>query len=367
MIYRTIDEFERIVIEEIPLIDVRAPVEFEKGAFMNTINLPILNDEERRLVGICYKEKGNEDAVKLGHKLVSGEVKKARIDAWTSFISKNPNTMIYCFRGGQRSAISQEWIYDATQKMVPRLEGGYKAFRNYLINSLEPSDQNIFPIPVVFGGCTGSGKTKILIELDNSLDLEDIANHRGSSFGRYITPQPTQINFENNLAYALIRHKHKGFRHIVLEDEGKNVGRCYLPKPLYEHFKSGDTVIIELPIEQRIQNTLDEYVIQSQADYLRSFGEEKGFDEWFDYISGSLKRIKKRLGGEKHKTITDLFQTACKQQRLSGSYSPHEAWIELLLKEYYDPMYNHQLQNSTRKVLFKGNDREVLEYLKTLD
>lgn len=365
MIDKTSNEFERIVIEEISLIDVRAPIEFEKGTFKNSVNMPIMNDEERRLVGICYKEKGNEEAVKLGHKLVSGEVKQARIEAWISFITKNPNTMIYCFRGGQRSAISQEWLYEATGKVVPRLEGGYKAFRNYLINALEPSEQNT--IPVVFGGCTGSGKTKILRQLENSLDLEGLANHRGSSFGRYIAPQPNQIDFENNLAYALIRHKHKGFRHIILEDEGTNVGRCYLPKPLHVFFSSGDAVIIELPIEQRIKNTLDEYVIQSQADYASAFGEEKGFDEWVGYISSSLDRIKKRLGGDRYKLIIDSFQRAYKEQRETSSYYPHEAWVEQLLKDYYDPMYCHQLQNSTRKVLFRGNDKDVLEYLKTLD
>ena len=365
MIDKTSNEFERIVIDEIPLIDVRAPVEFEKGAFVNSVNLPIMNDEERRLVGICYKEKGNQEAVKLGHKLVSGEVKQARVEAWVSFVSNNPNTMLYCFRGGQRSAISQEWLYEVTGKVIPRLEGGYKAFRNYLINALEPSEQNT--IPVIFGGYTGSGKTKILKQLENSLDLEGLANHRGSSFGRYITQQPTQIDFENNLAYALIRHKHKGFRYIILEDEGKNVGRCYLPKPLHAFFNSGDAVIIDLTIEQRIKNTLDEYVIQSQSDYIKTFGEEKGFDEWFIYISSSLDRIKKRLGGDRHKLITDSFQLAYKEQRVSGSYYPHEIWIEQLLKEYYDPMYHHQLQNSTRKILFKGNDREVIEFLKNLD
>ncbi|WP_010251138.1 tRNA 2-selenouridine(34) synthase MnmH [Acetivibrio cellulolyticus] len=365
MIDKTSSDFERIVIEGIPLIDVRAPIEYEKGAFINSVNLPIMDDEERRLVGICYKEKGNEEAVKLGHKLVSGEVKQARIDAWSSFVEKNPDCMLYCFRGGQRSAISQEWLYERTGKVITRLEGGYKAFRNYLINSLEPSEQNA--IPVLLGGYTGSSKTKLLKMLENSVDLEGLANHRGSTFGRYITPQPTQIDFENNLAYVMIHHKHKSYKHIILEDEGSNVGRCYIPKPLHGFFSSGDYVLIDLPVEERVQNTVNEYVVQSQADYVKTFGEEQGLKEWFGYISSSIERIKKRLGGDRYKLIMDSFEQAFKEQMTSGSYHHHEGWIELLLKEYYDPMYYHQIQNSTRKILFRGNYEDTWEYLKTLN
>ena len=110
MTFKTTSDFKNIVLEDIPLIDVRAPIEFKKGAFINSINLPIMNDEERHLVGICYKEKGNLEAVKLGHELVSGNIKDERIKSWESFINKNPKSMIYCFRGGSRSSISQEWI-----------------------------------------------------------------------------------------------------------------------------------------------------------------------------------------------------------------------------------------------------------------
>ncbi len=365
MINKTSSDFKRIVIEEIPLIDVRAPVEYENGAFKNSVNLPIMNDEERRLVGICYKEKGNGEAVILGHKLVSGDVKQSRVDSWSSFIEKNPDCMLYCFRGGQRSAISQEWIYEATGKEITRLEGGYKAFRNYLINELEPSRQKA--IPVLLGGYTGSGKTKLLKKLENCIDLEGLANHRGSTFGRYITPQPTQIDFENNLAYDMIHHKNKSYKYVILEDEGAHVGRCYVPKPLYQFFSSGDYVLVDLPIEKRVQNTLDEYVIQAQISYVKMFGEEQGFKEWSDYIGSSIARIKKRLGGDRCKLILDAFELAFKEQMNSGKHSSHEGWIELLLKEYYDPMYHHQLQNSNRKILFRGNDNEVLEYMKSLN
>lgn len=363
MIGRTSSEFEKIVVEEIPLIDVRAPIEFDKGAFLNAVNLPLMNDEERRLVGICYKEKGNKEAIALGHQLVSGKTKQERVDAWVSFIKEHPDSMIYCFRGGLRSTISQQWIHEASGKEIVRLDGGYKAFRNYLIDALDPSRQN--SAPILLGGYTGSGKTILLKKLENAIDLEGIARHRGSSFGRYVTPQPTQIGFENDLAYALIQHRHKAYRHMVIEDEGYHVGKCYIPRPLAEYFKSGGLVLIEVPFEERVHITMNEYVIESQADYIKEFGEKQGIIEWYNYISSSISRLKKRLGGDRHKSIMDLFELAHKEQMVTGSYSHHESWIGMLLKEYYDPMYRYQIQKNNSEVLFKGNTEEVLEYLET--
>jgi tRNA 2-selenouridine synthase len=100
------DDFKSIVLNRTPLIDVRAPVEFANGAFPDAVNLPLMNDEERHLIGIRYKEEGNAAAVKLGHELVSGEIKEARIRAWSDLMASKPDAMLYCFRGGQRSKIS---------------------------------------------------------------------------------------------------------------------------------------------------------------------------------------------------------------------------------------------------------------------
>jgi len=360
----TSNDFERIVIQEIPLVYVRAPIEFKKGAFLNAVNLPLMNDDERHLVGIHYKEEGNEEAVKLGYQLVSGEKRQARVDAWSSHLNKYPNSMIYCFRGGMRSSISQEWIFEATGREVTRLEGGYKAFRNYLISKLSHSEQN--STPILLGGNTGSGKTLLLKKLENSIDLEGIANHRGSSFGRHVTPQPTQINFENNLAYALIQHKHKGYRYMILEDESPNIGRCFIPKPLFEYFTGGLFVLINLPVEERVEITMNEYVIQSQTNYLELFGEEQWLLRWSNYISYIINRLKKRLGGDLYKSVMDSFTLAYKEQVLSGSNSMHKNWIETLLKEYYDPMYEYQIQKNPKKILFRGNAEEVLGHFKTL-
>ncbi len=97
---RVTNDFKSIVLNDTKLIDVRAPIEYEKGAILNSINLPILSNEERHIIGICYKEKGNEEATKLGFKLVSGSVKEERVNSWVKYFRENPNTIIHCFRGG---------------------------------------------------------------------------------------------------------------------------------------------------------------------------------------------------------------------------------------------------------------------------
>jgi tRNA 2-selenouridine synthase len=350
----TTNDFHQIVLDDTPLIDVRAPVEFKNGAFPNAANLPLMNDEERRLVGICYKEKGNAEAVKLGHELVSGKIKQERVDAWAEQIKKRPDTLLYCFRGGQRSQISQQWIADETGIKIPRLEGGYKAFRNYLIDQLDPVNQK--SIPVILGGRTGTGKTILLQQLDNAIDLEKLANHRGSSFGRFTSPQPSPINFENNLAWALIKQTTKNYRHVVLEDEGRNVGDCHLPKPLVEHYQTGGLVILERTLEERVQITFDEYVTMSQAAYIELYGAESGILRWENHMVGCIDRIRKRLGGLRHQNTKELLQAG-----------KHREWIEQLLRDYYDPMYDYQIQNKKESIVFKGNESEVLDYLKALD
>ena len=356
----TTNDFRQIVLDEVPLIDVRAPIEFEKGAFPTAINLPLMNDEERKKVGIRYKENGNEAAVKLGHQLVSGEVKVARIVAWVEQLEQHPNSLLYCFRGGQRSQISQQWITDEMGQDIPRLEGGYKAFRNYLLDHLAP--ENIQSIPVILGGRTGTGKTILLQTLDNRIDLEAIANHRGSSFGRFTTPQPTPIDFENRLAWDLIHHDAAGYQSMILEDEGRNIGDRYLPEPLVDHFKKAEVVLLERSMEERVQITFDEYVTVAQGDYRTLHGEETGVDEWFSYMDQCITRIKKRLGGLRYQQIRDLLRMAHE----SGDPEQHKAWIEPLLRDYYDPMYDYQLQNKSDRIVFRGNETAVNDYLRAL-
>ncbi len=351
------------MINETPLMDVRAPIEFQKGAFPTSCNTPIMNDEERRLVGIKYKNAGNEKATALGFQLVSGEIKDARIQAWKDFYDANPNALFYCYRGGSRSRIAQQWMQETYNLDIPRLDGGYKAFRNYLIDALAP--ESVTMTPLILGGYTGSGKTILLNKLKNTIDLEGLANHRGSSFGRHATPQPSQINFENNLAYKLIQNQNKGYQHMLLEDEGVHVGSCYIPRPLFEYFDTGNLVILDVSLERRTEITLDEYVTEAQKEYIELTGSiETGMEQWLEYIIASVTRLKKRLGGDRLKTMLDLIDTAHKEQLRTGSIELHKTWIYLFLKEYYDPMYQYQIDNNVKTIVFRGNEDEVLEYLK---
>lgn len=359
------NEFKKIVIDKTPLIDVRAPIEYHKGAFLNSINLPLMNDDERHLVGLCYKERGKEEAMLLGHKLVSGDNRDSRINSWISYIEKNPDSLIYCFRGGSRSAITQQWIYESTGIKIPRIEGGYKAFRNYLLGALNPAEQH--GTPIILGGYTGAGKTVFLREYDNFIDLENIANHRGSTFGRHIHAQPTQINFENNLAYALIQHKHEKHKYMLLEDEGRHVGKCFIPQDLVDFFNTGILVVLDASLDERIENTINEYVFEAQTEYLEEFGNETGLFEWAKYIRSSINKIEKRLGGECHKRLLDTFDSAFKTQIEIGSCKSHEEWIQILLLEYYDPMYYYQIEKKKKDISFQGNKIEVMEYLKSIN
>ncbi len=356
-------DFKSIVLNGTPLIDVRAPVEFANGAFPNAVNLPLMNDEERRLVGIRYKEEGNSAAVKLGHELVSGKTKESRVRAWLDAIAAQPDAMLYCFRGGQRSKISQEWISQSGRE-ITRLKGGYKAFRHYLIEETERSIGRFKPI--VLGGRTGSGKTILLKKLQNAIDLEALANHRGSSFGRKIIPQPTQINFENALAYDLIQKLEKGFETLVFEDEGKNVGSVYLPKPFASYLAEAPRVILETSTEERVETTFKEYVLEAQQMY-QSAGYEDPLGTWQGDIQKAMDRILKRIGSERHKEVCAIFVNAVDEQKRSGSLDAYKAWAEYLLREYYDPMYDYQIQKRSQQIIFRGSNQEVLEYLKRFE
>ncbi len=354
-------KFQRIVVDHLPLIDVRAPIEFKAGAFQGAVNLPILNDEERAQVGTCYKKKGQNEAIKLGHELVKGLTREKRVDAWCSFLSKHPETFIYCFRGGLRSQLAQQWIKEEIGESCQRLGGGYKAFRNYLIEQLDPI--HIPSIPLIVGGRTGVGKTIMLSHLDNFIDLEAIANHRGSAFGRFITPQPTLIDFENRLSYEIIRHVHQGPNYLVFEDEGRHIGRCYLPPKLLKYLDGGDLILLEVPLEQRIHTIFNEYVVDSQLSYSETYGPDDGPTRWLLSMNQGVERIQKRLGGERTQKVKKLLQSAFESQQRTEAFESHKRWIEILLCEYYDKMYDYQLRKNNRSIIFKGSASEAKDFL----
>ena len=354
------DDFRSIVLNQTPLIDVRAPVEFSQGAFTSACNLPLMSDDERHRVGICYKEHGNEVATRLGHQLVSESVRAPRVESWIDFIEQNPDALLYCFRGGQRSKISQQWLSEQGRSIV-RLKGGYKAFRRYLIDFMDEvpnsfSEKRIKPL--VLAGRTGSGKTLVIHRLKHALDLEGLAHHRGSAFGRHATPQPSQIDFENQLAMALIRFEEQSIGHLVLEDEGRNIGSVSMSKSIFDYFKSGPRVVVDTPLEERVAITLDEYVVQAQQEY-------PTVEAWIAFMDAALSRIQKRLGGERYKRVLQQFYFANQQQSQTGDCSAHQVWIETLLVEYYDPMYDYQMGKNQQPICFKGSMDETVEFLQS--
>jgi len=352
------DEFRRIVLEQRPLIDVRAPVEFERGAFDGAINLPLMNDEERHLIGIRYKEQGNASAVALGKKLV-GPVKQERVQAWVDFFHAHPDAYLYCFRGGQRSQISQAWMQEVGV-ILPRLKGGYKAFRSFLMQESERISEKLDTL--ILGGRTGSGKTLLIHQIENSIDLEGLANHRGSSFGEFTTAQPSQIDFENELAYALIKHDAMKKGVLIIEDESRNIGRINIPKPIFDNLQKGKLILLDTPMSERVDITFDEYVTQALKNYKNVYG-SKGVEQWFTDAQRNLMRIKKRLGTERYTSINQVFLEAFTLQKSSGELTQHKEWIEMLLRDYYDPMYDYQIEKREMPIVFKGSASEILAWL----
>lgn len=353
------DDFRQLVLNNTPLLDVRAPVEFKQGAFDNAFNIPILNDEERKLVGIRYKQEGNESAIKLAEELIRQEGKQERIALWKSFLKKYPKAYLYCFRGGQRSGITQSWLKEEGIE-ITRLKGGYKRFRSYLMEeSLRISSS---AKSIILGGRTGSGKTILLKEFENFIDLEGLANHRGSTFGSAIAEQPTQINFENSLAYKLIQFEAKNFETLIVEHESHNIGKAFIPKPLFHNLMDGELVILERPMDERLNIIYHEYVELAIAEHKEQFGND-GFKKWQEGVNQSLSKVQKRLGSELYIELQKIFDEACEAYTVDNENHLFKVWIEKLLTHYYDPMYDYQLEKTTIPIIFRGNAQDVVSFL----
>ena len=238
-------------------IDLRSEKEFHKGTIPGSVNIPILSNDEFENVGKEYKNKGQEAAINLGLQLVKGDLKNKRIDAWKNHLNSNPGCFIFCYRGGLRSKIAQEWL-EKENIIVQRISGGYKNFRSNILDEHVNSKYDINKWMII-GGLTGSGKTALLSQFKETIDLEKIANHRGSAFGKNISPQPSQADFENELTLKYINHSHSN---ILLEDESRSIGRVTLPGTWYEKMQSSKLVVLKISTDERVNNILDEYVLQ---------------------------------------------------------------------------------------------------------
>ena len=363
------EDIAELFLNDIPLLDVRAPVEFEQGSFPNAVNIPLMTNEEREAVGIKYKEQGQDAAILLGAELVTEEGRKQRKQAWAEFM-QNANLhktggigggVLFCFRGGLRSQITQQWLLDETGTDYPRVAGGYKAMRRFLIESIDRIAQEM-PI-VILGGRTGSGKTRVLKQLENSIDLEGLANHRGSAFGPTATPQPTQINFENALAIDMLKKEAAGVTFFVIEDEARNVGSLGVPLALYEAMQKSPIVKLDVPQEDRNKISIEEYIVDTKQHFDSVYGEEEGAVKLSEHLLNSLSKIQKRLGGERYKEAQDQMKSATKQYLEAGLLNGFIPVVNSLLVDYYDPMYDYQIEKKKNRIVMEGSVKEVLGYI----
>ena len=321
-------EFEPLFLKPTRWIDVRAPVEFLAGSVPGAVNLPLLNDGERHQIGITFKEKGQQAAIELGQRLVSGEIRDERIKEWLRHTANDPGAVIYCFRGGLRSKTVQAWIQERGTDR-PVIAGGYKALRRFFLAIFEERIRDMRFEAV--HGPTGSGKTAFLRSSGRAfLDLEALAAHRGSAFGAMERPQPKQADFENALAVELLRLSMLG-ETILVEGESRLIGHCCVPEPLFQKLKSCPRMYVEVAFEKRVDNILREYVVTPL--------ESRNPTQVFDQFRGAVIAISRRLGGLRTQEIlADLNLSQTQFQEGMGVES-NRVWIGKLLSWYYDPAY----------------------------
>lgn len=304
------------------IIDVRSPQEFAQDHLLGAVNLPVLDDHEREKVGTLYKQVSPFTARKAGAALVT---QNASRHLATHFAAKDKNyhPLIYCWRGGQRSN-SLALILSQVGWRVTVLQGGYKTYRSYVRTELEhlPAQFNYR----VLGGLTGTGKTQILHQLAAAraqvLDLEGLANHRGSLLGEQCEPQPSQKYFETLLLGQFQQFDPQ--QPVWVEAESSKVGQLYLPRSLWQRMTQAPCVEIQLPLAQRVQHLIQEYPY---------------FIDHPPVLIEKLTRLKSRYGQAKLQQWITLIQS---QQ--------WKSLVEDLLSAHYDPTYRHALGQGYSRV-----------------
>ncbi|WP_442594055.1 tRNA 2-selenouridine(34) synthase MnmH [Neobacillus sp. D3-1R] len=328
----SVEEF--IKLAKAVAIDVRSPIEFKEGSIPGAINLPLFSDEERSEIGTIYKQQGQEKAKWRAMEIVSpkipylmSEVKKLQ--------DKSTIPVIHCWRGGMRSkAVATFMEYAGLPSL--RLTGGYKSYRQYILDKTEELLPNK---AIVLHGKTGVGKTAILHQLQSKgypvLDLEGIAGHRGSIFGSIgIGEGNSQKNFDALLFSEL--EKLKDFPYIIMEAESKRIGRVVQPQGLLKLKENGHHLYLELPIATRVDHIMDEYVYPFKTL------------PWFkDKVQTALEKIEKRMKDSERRL--ELNQSFLEEN--------WPLFIKVLLEDYYDPRYDHKkLEYAGNFVMFEAED-----------
>jgi tRNA 2-selenouridine synthase len=319
--------------EESPVFDVRSSGEFLHAHIPGAFALPLFTDEQRKIIGTAYKQESRQVAVKKGldffserMKIMPNEVEEI-IKSHSNDSSKDNRVLVHCWRGGMRSR-SVAWLLDLLGYKVYILKGGYKAFRNWVIDQFNKE----YKINIL-GGFTGSGKTEVLKEMRLKgkavIDLEALANHKGSAFGSLGEQvQPGQEMFENLLAIELIKkfsnilnaeenselQQTNSIRQIWMEDESRHIGSVGIPKMLWERMRTGQLYFLEIPFEERLKYIISTYGIYNKKE-----------------LANSIMKIQKRLGGLATKNAISYLL----ENKVEECFS--------ILLHYYDKLYANAL------------------------
>jgi tRNA 2-selenouridine synthase len=302
--------------KSLPIVDVRSPGEFAYGHIPGAINIPIFDDDERAIVGTLYKSKGRVPAIEKGLEIVGP--KMAGFVHKVLEIVDSGQLLIYCWRGGMRSE-SMAWLFERVDIKCFLLQGGYKSYRNYL---LERSGE--IPYLIVIEGYTGSGKTEMLHHLrtigEQVIDLEGHANHKGSVFGGIgQQPQPTTQQFQNDLFDEIIDFDLT--KRVWIEGESQSVGRVFLPDPLWFRMNETQSIEIQVPRIDRINRLVKEYGTLPEVQ-----------------MENAITSIAKRLGEVRMRGILELYQ----EKNLSC--------VADKLLEYYDQTYQYSRNKYKKKL-----------------
>lgn len=295
--------------ESIPVIDVRSPLEFLAGHIPEAVNIPLFDDTERAVVGTRYKKEGRIPAIIEGLKL-TGPSMSAKLEYGLK-VSKEGKLLVHCWRGGMRSE-AMTWLFSLGEIQTQVLEGGYKAYRNYILESFTANRKMI-----VLGGMTGSSKTHIIRYLrdhgEQAIDLEGLANHKGSAFGALgQLPQPSTEQFGNNL-FAEWSKLDTG-NPFWIEDESRNIGTVFIPDGLYGNMQNAKTIILLMDVKTRMPRLMKEYSVYPP-----------------EILKDSILKISKRLGGDNTRDALAAVD--------AGDISKA---IEISLS-YYDKAYSYGL------------------------